>query len=45
MQKIIFRSPLRPNQISFSHGQDPKRTLPNGGHDHFQPGLKLTMRR
>jgi hypothetical protein len=24
MQKFIFRSPLRPNQISFSYGQDPK---------------------
>jgi hypothetical protein len=25
-QKFVFRSALRPNQISFSHGQDPKAT-------------------
>src|SRR5215471_3836880 len=24
-QKFVFRSALRPNQISFSHGQDPMR--------------------
>jgi peptidoglycan/xylan/chitin deacetylase (PgdA/CDA1 family) len=30
-QKFVFRSTLRPNQISFSHGQDPKRS--------FWPGL------
>ena len=24
-QKFVFRSALRPNQISFSHDQDPKR--------------------
>ena len=31
-QKFVFRSALRPNQISFSHDQDPKRTLaPNIG--------------
>jgi hypothetical protein len=27
MQKIAFRSTLRPNQISFSHSQDPNRTI------------------
>jgi hypothetical protein len=27
MQKFVFRSALRPNQISFSHDQDPSRTL------------------
>ena len=26
-QKFVLRSALRPNQISFSHGQDPKATL------------------
>jgi len=26
-QKFVFRSALRPNQISFSHGQDPERTF------------------
>src|SRR5262249_37241326 len=26
-QKFVFRSALRPNQISFSHGQDPLETL------------------
>ena len=26
-QKFVFRSALRPNQISFSHDQDPMRTL------------------
>jgi hypothetical protein len=26
MQKFVFRSALRPNQISFSHSQDPSRT-------------------
>src|SRR5262245_54086636 len=26
-QKFAFRSALRPNQISFSHGQDPKEPL------------------
>jgi hypothetical protein len=26
-QKFVFRSTLRPNQISFSHGQLPTRTL------------------
>jgi hypothetical protein len=26
-QKSVFRSALRPNQISFSHNQDPERTL------------------
>ena len=25
-QKFVFRSALRPNQISFSHDQDPKRS-------------------
>jgi len=25
-QKFVFRSALRPNQISFSHGQDPCET-------------------
>ena len=25
-QKFVFRSALRPNQISFSHGQDPEPT-------------------
>jgi Transposase DDE domain len=25
-QKFVFRSALRPNRISFSHGQGPKRT-------------------
>ena len=25
-QKFVFRSALRPNQISFSHSQDPHRT-------------------
>jgi hypothetical protein len=25
MQKLVFRSALGPNQISFSHSQDPKR--------------------
>ena len=25
-QKFVFRSALRPNQISFSHGQDPQQT-------------------
>ena len=25
-QKFVFRSALRPNQISFSHGQDPYAT-------------------
>jgi len=25
-QKFVFRSALRPNQISFSHGQDPQET-------------------
>src|SRR5262249_16037111 len=27
-QKFVFRSALRPNQISFSHGQNPTGTLP-----------------
>jgi hypothetical protein len=27
MQKLVFRSALGPNQISFSHSQDPKQTL------------------
>ena len=26
MQEFVFRSTLRPNQISFSHSQDPERT-------------------
>jgi hypothetical protein len=26
MQKFVFRSALRPNQISFSHSQDPERS-------------------
>ena len=26
-QKFVFRSALRPNQISFSHGQDPTQTF------------------
>jgi hypothetical protein len=26
-QKFVFRSALRPNQISFSHSQDPERTI------------------
>ena len=26
-EKFVFRSALRPNQISFSHNQDPSRTL------------------
>src|SRR5271166_5007332 len=26
-QKFVFRSVLRPNQISFSHSQDPSRKL------------------
>ena len=28
MQKFVFRSALRPNQISFSHSQDPLQTSP-----------------
>ena len=27
-EKFVFRSALRPNQISFSHNQDPKLTSP-----------------
>jgi hypothetical protein len=27
MQKFVLRSTLRPNQISFSHSQDPKPTI------------------
>jgi hypothetical protein len=27
MQKLVFRSALGPNQISFSHSQDPNRSL------------------
>ena len=26
MQKLVFRSALGPNQISFSHSQDPQET-------------------
>src|SRR5262249_31398218 len=29
-QKFVFRSALRPNQISFSHGHVPKRRSPQG---------------
>src|ERR1700727_1877199 len=31
-QKFVFRSALRPNQISFSHGQDPKENWSKPGH-------------
>jgi hypothetical protein len=27
MQKFVLRSALRPNRISFSHDQDPERSL------------------
>src|SRR6516164_2367565 len=30
-QKFVFRSALRPNQISFSHSQDPERTIGGQG--------------
>ena len=30
-QKFVFRSALRPNQISFSHGQDQSRTSTDTG--------------
>src|SRR3984957_11381502 len=35
-QKFVFRSTLRPNQISFSHGQDPQQTSRMDAPIHYQ---------
>ena len=39
-QKFVFRSALRPNQISFSHDQDPKRTCPPEVISHYSRGVR-----
>ena len=37
-QKFVFRSTLRPNQISFSHGQDPTSDISKARPNHLMPG-------
>src|SRR5262245_43851795 len=43
MQKFVFRSALRPNQISFSHDQDPYLPLPRQFCCDAQDGITTTI--
>ena len=42
-QKFVFRSALRPNQISFSHGQDPELILPGRQLLHCERLMRLCV--
>jgi hypothetical protein len=44
-EKFVFRSALRPNQISFSHNQDPIRTLADCDASRFEEDILPTWYR